>query len=344
LITTADKLNLVLWAFSLFSALILLWIALSWRRRRKLSLFNKAAILIVLLGMASFVDAYWIEPNWLETEEVIIHDPKLAEVLEGIRVVQISDIHVQGGIQPGAKGTDLKSVSQVLQGGSQTGVQGSGGQVSNLSPLERDLIAQVNALKPDLLFITGDFFSGGQKLELAAEVAGLSELIRSFKTTSGIFGVQGNYDGPLSDPAIMKEFKAAGIDILINENRAVALPNHKTLYLAGFNDSWNKRAKLKAFSGIPPGAPVVLLAHEPDNFDEAIGAGVNLLLVGHTHGGQIGIPFLIKKSNSANKSSFMSGLFDAGKTKMYVNRGIATTHIPVRFFNRPEITLLEVRK
>lgn len=84
---------------------------------------------------------------------------------------------------------------------------------------EKDLIVQVNALKPDLLFITGDFFSDKRKGELAAAVTALSELIRSFKTTTGIFGVPGNYDQPLSGPAIRKEFKAAGIDILINQNR-----------------------------------------------------------------------------------------------------------------------------
>jgi len=310
MITTADKLNMVVWAFSIFSALILILVAFSWHRKKKLSLFSIAAILIVLVGITSFVDAYWIEPNWLKTEQVVIHDPELAEVLEGIKVVQISDIHLQGGI----------------------------------GDRERDLIAQVNALGPDLLFITGDFFSDKQKLELNAEVTALSELIRSFKTTTGIFGVPGNYDRPLSDPAIRKKFKAAGIDILINQNRAVALPNHKILYLAGFDDSQNRRANLKAFSGIPPSAPVVLLAHDPENFGEAIGAGVNLLLAGHMHGGQIGIPFLVRKSRSANKSSFMSGLFDKGKTKMYVNRGIATTHIPIRFLNRPEITVLAIRK
>ena len=64
----------------------------------------------------------------------------------------------------------------------------------------------------------------------------------------------------------------------------------------------------------------------------------------HTYQGQIGISFLIEKSNSANKSSFMSGLFDIGKTKMYVNRGIGTTHVPIRLFNRPEITLPAIRK
>jgi len=122
----------------------------------------------------------------------------------------------------------------------------------------------------------------------------------------------------------------------------VALPNHKTLYLAGFNGSHNKRANLKAFSGTPPGVPVVLLAHDPDNFSEAIGLGVNLFLAGHTHGGQISIPFLIEKSKSAKKSSFMRGLFVAARTKMYVNRGIGTTHIPIRFFCRPEITVIKV--
>ena len=172
----------------------------------------------------------------------------------------------------------------------------------------------------------------------------LAELIRRFKTTAGIFGVTGNYDHPLSNPSISKAFKAAGIDILVNENRAVALPNSKILHLAGFHDSWNKRAKLKTFSGIPSGVPVVLLAHDPDNFAAAIRAGVNLSLVGHTHGGQIGIPLLIENSNSAKKSSFMNGLFNTGKTKMYVNLGIGTTHIPIRFFNRPKITIFEVKR
>jgi len=308
MITTADKLSIVTWAFNLFSVLILLLIALSWYRKKRLSLFGKVTLLIVLAGMASFADAYWIEPNWLKTEHVVIHDPELAQVLEGINVVQISDIHLQGGI----------------------------------GNLERNLIAEINALKPDLLFITGDFFSDKQKMELATEVSALSELIRSLKTTTGIFGVPGNYDGPLKNPAIMKKFKAAGIDILINENRAVVLPNHKTLYLAGFGYSRSKRGRLQTFSGIPSDTPVVLLAHDSDNFGEAIGARVNLLLVGHTHGGQIGIPFLVEKSASANKSPFMRGLFVRGRTKMYVNRGIATTHVPIRFFNRPEITVIEV--
>ncbi|PKN65539.1 MAG: hypothetical protein CVU54_18765 [Deltaproteobacteria bacterium HGW-Deltaproteobacteria-12] len=300
---------MIVWAFSIISVLIILLIAISWYRKKRLSLFSKVAILIVLAVAAVFADAYWIEPNWLQTEQVVISDPELAQVMEGIRVVQISDIHLQGGI----------------------------------GYREKDLIAQVNALKPDLLFITGDFFSDKQKWELDDEIKALTELIRSFKTTTGIYGVAGNYDRPLYKPEIVQKFRTAGIDIIANQSRMVALPNNKILHLAGFDDSQNKRANRFAFREIPPGVPVILLAHDPENFREAIAAGVNLLLVGHTHGGQIAIPYLINRSKSANKSSFMSGLFDTGKTKMYVNRGIGTTRVPVRFLNRPEITVFEFR-
>ncbi|NPU84688.1 MAG: metallophosphoesterase [Syntrophaceae bacterium] len=308
--TTVEKFNLITWAFLLLSSAILIFTCFQWFRKKRIPLFNKLAIIVVFIGTVAIADAYWIEPNWLQTEQVVIHDPELAQVLEGVRVVQISDIHLQGGI----------------------------------GYRERDLIAKVNALKPDLLFITGDFFSDKQKSEMAIEVSALTELIRSFRTTTGIFGVTGNYDYPLNNPAIMSEFRAAGIDILINENRALSLPNNKILYIAGFHYAWNRRPKSKTFSGIPLGAPIVLLAHEPDHFGETIGAQVNLLLVGHTHGGQIRIPFLTERSKSAQKSAFMSGLYDKGKTKMYVNRGIGTTRVPVRFFCRPEITVLTVTK
>jgi predicted MPP superfamily phosphohydrolase len=229
-------------------------------------------------------------------------------VLEGVTVVQISDIHLRKGI----------------------------------GYRERELIEKVNALKPDVLFITGDFFSDEQKKELPAETAALVELIRSFRTTSGIFGVEGNYDGPLRVPAVMHAFSTAGIDLLRNESRTIALPNNKRLLLLGVGGSSSEDIDPKAFAGLPAHTPTVLLAHYPDIFGKAASTGVNLVLAGHTHGGQIGIPFLVRRSHSANKSRFLRGLYTVGTTKMYVNRGIGTTRVPVRFFCRPEITVIRV--
>ena len=92
---------------------------------------------------------------------------------------------------------------------------------------------------------------------------------------------------------------------------------------------------------LPHKASAILLNHYPDVFGRAQMLGIPLVLAGHTHGGQIGIPFLIRMSNSANKSKYIGGLFDAGATKMYINRGLGTTGISVRLFCRPEITVLE---
>ena len=206
MLSLEDKLNILKWSFILFSVAVILVVGVFRYKKKRLPLLLAAAAIVMILGTLALVDMYWIEPNWIKTEQVVIHDPALAEVLEGVTVVQISDIHLQGGI----------------------------------GYRERELVAKVNALKPDLLFITGDFFSDEQKRELPAETAALTELIRSFRTTSGIFGVKGNYDGPLRIPAVRDAFSAAGIDILRNESRTVALPNNKRLYLLGAEGSYSE--------------------------------------------------------------------------------------------------------
>ena len=307
--STADKFNIFTGFVILFSVFVIGIVAVSFYKKRKLSLVLKAALLFVLFGTLSIADMYWIEPNWIETEEVVVHDAALAEVLAGLTVVQISDIHIW----------------------------------DQIGYRERALIEKVNALKPDLLFITGDFFSDRKPKDRAGEVAAITELIRSFKVKVGIFGIPGNYDQPLLYPGVIGKMKDSGIDILFSASRIVSLPNNKLLYLVGFDDAGNKRGRLKAYSEVPADTPVILLSHHPDILGEASRLGANLVLSGHTHGGQIGIPFLIRMSNSANKSPYMSGLFSAGRTKMYVNRGIGTTHIPVRFFCRPEITVIKVK-
>jgi predicted MPP superfamily phosphohydrolase len=310
MLSLEDKLNILKWSFISFSVVVILAVAVSCYKNKGIPLLMAVAAIVMILGTLALVDMYWIEPNWIKIEQVVIHDTALAEVLEGVTVVQISDIHLQGGI----------------------------------GYRERELIEKVNALKPDLLFITGDFFSDEQKSELPAETAALAELIRHFRTTTGIFGVAGNYDGPLRFPAVREAFSAAGLDLLRNESRTVALPNKKCLYLLGVDGSSSKDIDPNVFDNVAAKTPTVLIAHYPNIFGKAASAGVNLVLAGHTHGGQIGIPFLVRRSHSANKSRFLSGIYTVGTTKMYVNRGIGTTRVPVRFFCRPEITVFRVEK
>ena len=314
MLTLEDKFNAVRWTFVLISTAYIIKVAVSYIRHKGVPILLKIASIPVVFGMASLLDMYWIEPNWIRTERVVIKDSGLAAVLAGIKVLQISDIHI----------------------GNSIGYR------------EEQLIEKINELRPDILFITGDFFSISKGPDAALQLEAVSELIGSIKASVGIFGVLGNYDGYLANNTVRQmKMKQAGIDILANESRMIQLPNGQTLWLAGLNDSGaqatsDTKSMDQALKKVPDNSPVILLNHYPDIFAKAHKAGINLVLVGHTHGGQIGIPFLIHMSNSANKSPFMRGLFDTGKTKMYVNRGIGTTNIPVRYLCSPEITVFEV--
>ncbi len=269
-------------------------------------------MVLTALGLLVLLDMYLIEPNWIKTERVVISDPELAQIMEGTKVVQISDVHLK-----------------------------------KIGFREKELIEKVNDLKPDILFITGDFFSSVKDKDADDQYRAIFDLVKSFKVSIGIYGVLGNYDDYLIRyPERLKELRSAGIDILHDENRKVLLSNDKMFWLAGSSyDSYhdNTSSFKNALESIPPKAPVILLNHYPDVFEKAVNAEINLVLVGHTHGGQIGVPFLIHISHYANKSRFMSGLFSSGKTQMYVNRGIGTTVFPVRFLCRPEITVFDFR-
>jgi len=254
-------------------------------------------------AISLLVYMYVIEPNWIAVERVTIHNARLAAVLVGTRVVQISDLHV--GDRPRL--------------------------------LDESLVRTVNDLRPDLVLITGDFVSDKEGKETAVEVT------RQLKAKLGKFGVPGNNDNYRFMPGEMRKlFPSAEVTILVNEHRRIPLPNGQILNLAGVNDPVTGQAQIDAaLAGIPDGEPVVMLAHSPEFLRVAAGRGVDLLLVGHTHGGQIGWPWLMRRFRVVDDVDAIEGLHLAGQTAMYINRGIGTTTLPFRFLCRPEVTLFE---
>jgi predicted MPP superfamily phosphohydrolase len=299
------KFDLIRYSFLGFSGLAVLAIALEFKIRRHISIFSWMVAGLVMVGFFVLLDMYLLEPNLPVVEKVVIQDGVIAERMKGLTVVHISDIHLRD--KPGF--------------------------------LENRLASKINALQPDLLFITGDF------LDDLGSLNDMVTLLKSFSVKVGIYGVLGNTDHHFfRTKGLMKELQSSGITILLNENRRVSLSNGKQIWLAGVDDPVGKRDKLSmALEGIPASEPVLLLAHSPDIYVQSILAKVNMVMVGHTHGGQIGIPFLIQRSDYANRSPFMSGLFRDGSTSMYVNRGIGTKTLPVRLLCRPEITCYEWR-
>jgi predicted MPP superfamily phosphohydrolase len=117
------------------------------------------------------------------------------------------------------------------------------------------------------------------------------------------------------------------------------------VWLAAIDDTWTRRDDLAlALKDKPEGLPTLLLAHDPNRFDQAADAGVELVLSGHTHGGQVAVPFVAKALNLARIAyKYSLGIYEKGRSTLYVHPGLGTTGPPIRLGAAPEVTILVLR-
>ena len=158
----------------------------------------------------------------------------------------------------------------------------------------------------------------------------------------GVFGCLGNHEVITgTEDSITRLFAAQGIHILRQERAHIRLGSD-TLNLIGIDDS---QPDFRGVEGlVMPDTVNILLCHFPD-FDRAGRLGIDLMLVGHTHGGQLSLEFLRRGFCLARlETPYVSGWYEKASVQLYVNRGIGTTAVPIRFGARPEITELELTR
>lgn len=203
----------------------------------------------------------------------------------------------------------------------------------------REVARQAMALHPDLILLTGDY------LEEQRNIGDVREFLRHLSAPSGIFAVQGNWEywSRLEGENLRRKFAASGVTLLINQRfdldiRDVPLSIHGLDYpsaddqLAGL------------YRGANPARVNLLLSHVPAFNHQLLGNAFDLILCGHTHGGQIRLPLLPPLYMPRYSGRFVAGHYRVGPgaTPLYVNRGIGTSVLPMRLFCRPEITLLRL--
>lgn len=255
------------------------------------------------LGLAGLVYAVGWERWWVEVTRREVPLAGLPEALAGVTIAHLSDIHY-GPFVPGA--------------------------------FIRRAVERVNALSPDLVALTGDLVDR-RPTEIEPVVRELSRL----RAPLGVWAVLGGHDVRASERRFVRAFAGMGIRLLRNEAAAVgAGPN--PLWVVGTHD--NSEYYLDrldaALAAVPAGAPTLLLSHSPDIAPEASARGIGLVLSGHTHGGQICLPFygpLVTESRFWRTHA--RGLTRAGNTWIYTCRGLGTVRLPARFCCRPEIAL-----
>jgi predicted MPP superfamily phosphohydrolase len=234
----------------------------------------------------------------------------LPDAFRGLRIAQISDIHFDEYTEP---------------------------------YFVRRVVAEVNALAPDLVLLTGDFISIGPR---SASFA-VGALHRCAEILEGIacpqrFAVMGNHDSLLGVPIVRPILAEAGIPSLVNEHVPIERAGQR-LWLCGVRDPVEDLPDLDLAIPAAPDGPVLLLCHAPDFADKVLahprGRLVDLMVAGHSHGGQVRFPLVGALHTPEGGSKYVEGFFRLGRMQLYVNRGIGTVSLPFRLNCPPEITL-----
>jgi len=244
------------------------------------------------------------EPFMLSIERQEIYLRRLPAKLDGLRVVHLSDFHY--------------------------------GPLVNPQHLQR-AVKVANDLRPDLIALTGDYIS--QDRVYAAPCA---EVVGKLRARHGVYAVLGNHDHWTDAQLIADLFRAEDIRVLVNEGSRMDL-HGESFWLAGVDDTMVGLEDLSlALAGARHNELKLLLAHNPTILRRAARAGVDLVLSGHTHGGQV--TWRSEKSRSGRpRRRMLRGLGRRGNTQIYVTRGLGTVVLPIRYGCPPEISVLDLR-
>jgi predicted MPP superfamily phosphohydrolase len=210
----------------------------------------------------------------------------------------------------------------------------------NLERLQR-VAELITTEKPDLLLITGDFVIGRSAIDISDQTAQdlivvLSGLSKSFPT----FAVLGNHDYWTDVETVRRILSASGIINLTNTVFTLKRED-ESLHLCGVDDIWEGDVRLDdVMARLTDDSAAILLAHEPDYADTSAATGrFDLQLSGHTHGGQIVLPFIGPPILPSLGRKYPLGLYKVGEMFQYTNRGVGMARLPVRINCPPEITL-----
>jgi predicted MPP superfamily phosphohydrolase len=268
-------------------------------------------------AVAGFAYAWLAEPRWFTVTRQYLFIRGLPAALDGLRAVQLTDIHHGPWLS-------LKYVRQVVEAS--------------------------NALKPDLVFLTGDYVHRSK-----AYIRPVIEELARLQAKIATVAVLGNHDW-WEDAALTRQvFQEAAIPLLDNAH-VVLTPERRLvseartgLALCGIGDLWYGAPNYhRALGSLPASLPRLLLSHNPDAAEERklvrSGLRVDWMICGHTHGGQIYLPGLgTPIIPSAYGQKYAQGVVQGPMCPVFISRGIGVSMLPLRFGVSPEIAVLELR-
>lgn len=273
----------------------------------KVKSFLKIFILIVIL---IFIYSVAIEPSLLIVKKYsisesgdLVKNDTVKPKSESIKVVQITDTQI-----------------------------GSFYSTKNLKKVAN----KINALNPDIIVFTGDLIDYSNK---NPDIDEITTILSSMNARLGKFSVFGNHDYMYKLPRYYRQImKNSNFNLLINENKKIKLAEDKYINILGVDEILNGNPNIKYLENKTDKKNFnLLLAHEPDLVDMLSKDAMNLVLSGHSHGGQIRVPFKGALVTPPYGRKYTKGFYEINGNHLYVSSGLGSTKLPFRFLNIPEI-------
>ena len=264
---------------------------------------------VLAVGLAAY--AGWVEPRRLVVRRWTLALPRWPAALAGLRVGVMTDLH-----------------AGVLHAG-----DGAIGR----------WVERMNAEAPDLVLLGGDFTDAHPLWGRRLSAERIAERLAELEAPLGAVAVLGNHDWRTFGVRMWTALAAAGIPVLENDAHALDAPGGR-FHVAGLADMRFRRPDLaRALASVPDDEPVIVLSHDPDAFP-SVTSRVALTVSGHTHGGQVAIPFVrLPVIPSRHGERYARGHIVEHGRHLVVGTGLGTSGIPVRLLAPPELLVLELR-
>ena len=272
------------------------------------ALFRLAAGALLL---GAFVYARYVEPGWVAVRRLELTLPRLAPEFDGYRIVHMSDIHMDRWMTP-------RRLTKI--------------------------VGLVNDQGPDLVAATGDFVTFSQLASTAHLAPLLTAPLSGLRAPDGVVAVLGNHDHRAGAEKVRPHLRNAGIIELANEVLGIQR-GPSAFSVAGVDCMYMGKDGLGAvLDGLPENGAAVLLAHEPDFALSSAATGrFDLQLSGHSHGGQVRLPFFGALLYPRHSGTYPDGLNEVRGMYAYTSRGLGTVLSRLRANCRPEISVLTLR-
>lgn len=276
-----------------------------------IKLFRIIAI-VFIIAVCVYIYARFIEPNMLNVHYETISNKSIGITSDEIKILQFSDTHIS--------------------------------DYFNIEDLER-VVNRINDENPDIVIFSGDLIDHYYNYSYTGDVSEIWEALGRINAPLGKYSVYGNHDyGAGAEKIYKKIMDNSGFNLLVNSG--VKLEKHN-LNIIGLDDSifgsidiekLNRDTDENFFN--------IVISHEPDVVDLMLDYNIDLFLSGHSHGGQVNIPFLSTKILPPLAEKYTRGLYEFENyrnTTLYVNVGIGTSQIPLRFMAVPELSVFTLK-